>query len=99
MQVCTSLQTDNHASNPHHSGCPAFHPTNGVKALKVEWSQMAEVQTSQHSAANEPGPMTILVKHHQLMNSLEAFTEHIQSCTTYNTMDDHFYSPAMLIIY
>jgi len=37
---CTSLQTDNHVSNPtHHSvflqvGWPSCHPTNSVKALK-----------------------------------------------------------------
>ena len=38
MQVCTSLQTDNHASIPPLSflqaGCPSCHPTNSVKALK-----------------------------------------------------------------
>jgi len=38
MQVCTSLQTDNHASNPPlnflHARCPSCHPTNSVKALK-----------------------------------------------------------------
>jgi len=39
MQVCTSLQTDNHPV-PHHSsflqaGCPSCRPTNSVKALKV----------------------------------------------------------------
>ena len=38
MQVCTSLQTDNHASNPQLSflqaGCPSCRPTNSVKALK-----------------------------------------------------------------
>ena len=39
MQVCTSLQTDNHAST-HHSvflqaGCPSCRPTNSVKALKA----------------------------------------------------------------
>ena len=38
MQVCTSLQTDNHASNTPHSflqpGCPSCRPTNSVKALK-----------------------------------------------------------------
>jgi len=38
MQVCTSLQVDNHASTPPLSflqaGCPACHPTNSVKALK-----------------------------------------------------------------
>jgi len=40
MQVCTSLQTDNHASNSPLSflqaGCPSCHPTNSVKALKAE---------------------------------------------------------------
>ena len=40
MQVCTSLQTDNHAST-HHSvflqaGCPSCCPTNSVKALKAQ---------------------------------------------------------------
>jgi len=37
MQVCTLLQTDNHASNPPLSflqaGCPSCCPTNSVKAL------------------------------------------------------------------
>jgi len=40
MQVCTSLQTDNHASNPPTSflqaGCPFCCPTNSVKALKAK---------------------------------------------------------------
>ena len=39
MQVCITLQTDNHASTPPLSflqaGCPSCHPTNSVKALKV----------------------------------------------------------------
>jgi len=39
MQVCTSLQTDNHASTPPlgclKAGCPSCHPTNSVKALKA----------------------------------------------------------------
>ena len=45
MQVCTSLQTDNHASTPPLSclqaGCPFCRPTNSVKALKARrrhWS-------------------------------------------------------------
>jgi len=37
MQICTSLQTDNHASTPPLSflqaGCPSCRPTNSVKAL------------------------------------------------------------------
>ena len=39
MQVCTSIQTDNHASTPPlkflQAGCPSCHPTNSVKALKA----------------------------------------------------------------
>ena len=39
-QVCTSLQTDNHASTPPLSflqaGCPSFRATNSVKALKAQ---------------------------------------------------------------
>ena len=39
MQVCTLLQTDNHASIPPLSflqaGCPSCHPSNSVKALKA----------------------------------------------------------------
>ena len=40
MQVCTSLQTNNHASTPPLSflqaGCPSCRPTNSVKALKAQ---------------------------------------------------------------
>ena len=41
MQVCTLLQTDNHASTPPLSflqaGCPSCRPTNSVKALKAQY--------------------------------------------------------------
>ena len=40
MQVCTSLQADNHTSTPTLSflqaGCPSCCPTNSVKALKAK---------------------------------------------------------------
>ena len=40
MQVCTSLQTDNHASSPPLSflqaRCPSYGPTDSVKALKAK---------------------------------------------------------------
>jgi len=40
MQVCTSLQTYNHASTPPlnflQAGCPSCRPTNSVKALKAQ---------------------------------------------------------------
>jgi len=39
MQVCTSLQTDNHASTPPvgflQAGCPSCRPINSIKALKA----------------------------------------------------------------
>jgi len=39
MQVCTLLQTDNHANTSPLSflqaGCPSCRPTNSVKALKA----------------------------------------------------------------
>jgi len=39
MQVCISLQSDNHANTPPLSflqaGCPSCRPTNSVKALKA----------------------------------------------------------------
>jgi len=40
MQICTSPQTDNHASIPPLSflqaGCPSCRPTNSVKALNAK---------------------------------------------------------------
>jgi len=43
MQVCTSLQTDNHTSTPTlrflQAGCPSCRPTNSVKALKANTGQ------------------------------------------------------------
>jgi len=39
MQVCTSLQTDNHVSTPPlrflQAGCPSCRPANSIKALKA----------------------------------------------------------------
>jgi len=39
MQVCISLQTDNHATPPLRflqAGCPSCRPTNSIKALKAK---------------------------------------------------------------
>jgi len=45
MQVCTSLQTDSHASTPQLSflqaGCPSCRPTNSLKALKKAFGNAA----------------------------------------------------------
>jgi len=39
MQICTSPQTDNHASSLPlsflHARCPSCHPSNSIKALKA----------------------------------------------------------------
>jgi len=47
MQVCTSLQTDNHASTSPLSflqaGCPSCHPTNSIKALKAKILQRTQI--------------------------------------------------------
>ena len=45
MQVCISLQTDNHASTPPlvflQAGWPSCRPTNSVKALKAKKSDIS----------------------------------------------------------
>ena len=49
MQVCISLQTDNHASTPPLSflqaGCPSCRPANNVNALKAAIKIINEVKT------------------------------------------------------
>ena len=49
VQLCTSLQTDNHASTPPLSflqaGCPSCRPTNSVKALKAQDGHTSKIQT------------------------------------------------------
>ena len=49
MQVCTSLQIDNHASTPPLSflqaGCPSCRPNNSVKALKARNQQRKSGKT------------------------------------------------------
>ena len=50
MQVCTSLQTDNHANTPPLSflpaGCPSCRPTNSVKALKANHNLYNQIKRS-----------------------------------------------------
>jgi len=57
VQVCTSLQTDNHASTSPLSflqaGCPSYRPTNSVKALKAQGITAENVEKSQHTDFNE----------------------------------------------
>jgi len=59
MQVCTSLQTDNHASTPPLSflqaGCPSCRPTNSVKALMVLTSKLKKVTPAELTPWNSVG--------------------------------------------
>ena len=53
MQVCTLLQSDNHASTPPlnflQAGCPSCRPTNSVKALKVDgWNNITEINACKY---------------------------------------------------
>jgi len=66
VQVCTSLQTDNHASNPPLSflqaGCPSFHPTNSVKALKA-YVYVQYTSRNQPVPKNYSGKSSVLQKY------------------------------------
>jgi len=62
MQICTSLQTDNHASTPPLSflqaGCPSCHPTNSVKALhrqieEIDRDTFENLKIYQHLAKSQ----------------------------------------------
>jgi len=57
MQVCTSLQTDNHTSTPPllcflQAGCPSCRPTNSVKALKAAY-KLKWVPPDNHSEVSQ----------------------------------------------
>ena len=50
MQVCTSLQTDNHATTTQflQAGCPSCRPTNTVKALKANLTPINITNITNH---------------------------------------------------
>ena len=68
MQVCTLLQTDNHASIPPLSflqaGCPSCRPTNSVKALKAIHTYIIHtyIHTNLYSAKNRENESEALAK-------------------------------------
>ena len=70
VQVCTSLQTDNHASTPPLSflqaGCPSCRPTNSVKALKAHFNRTYSILACAY-------PRTLL-----LMNTLSLTSRTIE---------------------
>ena len=64
MQVCTSLQTDNHASTPPlgflQAGCPSCRPTNSVKAQKQKFYE---------GRKHDPGHALVRAIHQPLISS------------------------------
>jgi len=72
IQVCTLLQTDNHASTPPLSfyslqtGCPSCRPTNSIKALKA-------------SSVNSMSVLTIAVSYRRVKPVLIVGTDSIVS--------------------
>jgi len=58
-QVCTLLQTDNHASTPPlrflQAGCPFCRPTNSVKALKAFRGNNYNNNNNDRLTAFDPG--------------------------------------------
>ena len=80
MQVCISLQTDNHASTPPLSylqaGCPSCRPTNSVKALKAKNFAGTHTHTHTHTHPfNGPMSGTTRVSQYQKGKSNLDFTE------------------------
>ena len=63
-QVCTLLQTDNHASTPPlvflQAGCPSCRPTNSVKALKAFYSKYTELLKANLLPVRKLGILLIL---------------------------------------
>jgi len=88
MQVCTLLQTDNHASTPPlcflQAGCPSCRPTNSVKALKAQQNNFG----SQNSETETwfIMPMEKLVKHQATLSKKYACKQyHYQNEPNYYT--------------
>jgi len=98
MQVCTSLQADNHTSTPPLSflqaGCPSCCPTNSIKALKAN-------QTYIHTHPfNGPFSRTTWISWYQKGKTNLDFTEardsewQWQVCTSLQT-DNHASTPPL----
>jgi len=110
MQVCTSLQTDNHTSTPLLSflqaGRPSCHPINSVKALKALHQE--HTQTHTHPF-NGPFSGTTQVSRYQKGKTNLDLTEardsewqwhqlgHMQVCTSLQT-DNHASTPPVIHI-
>jgi len=81
MQVCTSLQTDNHASTPPLSflqaGCPSCRPTNSVKALKAQRAIFSELEISRVGAGRIFYFQSQILEHNLESENKHIFCEHL----------------------
>jgi len=109
MQVCTSLQTDNHSSSPPLSflqaGCPSCRPTNSVKALTAFRLFSPTTHTHTHPFNGSLSGTTRVSWYQKGKTNLD-FTEardsewqwnplgHMQVCTSFQT-DNHASTPPL----
>ena len=86
MQVCTSLQTDNHASTPplsfSQAGCPSCRPTNSIKALKAPKST-EEQQQQRHKVSY--GSLLLYATQHQLKLMKEMIRDSLETSEIHST--------------
>jgi len=65
MLVCTSLQTDNHASTPPlvflQAGCPSCRPTNSIKALDEPFYHTSKINNDRQLCRQQVTVFTILM--------------------------------------
>ena len=101
MQVCTSLQADNHASTPSLSflqaGCPSCHPTNSVKALKAWWVSMQCECIG--SGARSVSLRTDEYQVHDVTNALKRFLRNLDDPLLTQNLSPHWTQAAGLVLF
>ena len=84
MQVCTSLQTDNHTSTPPLSflqaGCPSCRPTNSVKALKAQLHNYIIMQRANQTLQTQNSSALRHFSTIQMGPKCQAISEPIPKC-------------------
>ena len=88
MQVCTSLQTDNHAITPPlcflQAGCPSCRPTNSVKALIPSrqityWRHPSDIH-QQGTGCQIPLSGRPLSRHYEILSRFPDSLQHSCPC-------------------
>ena len=77
MQVCTSLQTDNHTGTPPlrflQAGYPSCHPTNSVKALKAQTPVTNHIYSMTAASILEYVFITVTCREETVLTFLQSF--------------------------